>query len=125
MKFELNLVREEWKRGEKGRWKKSDGNVKWSSNRKTVKKLRTTTLLLIGMVLRNEEMTINHSISKTQECLCDNQTQLMGLRIEQKDCGEWYGCDCSEEMCVNQRMKKEVMWMMCYSEFHELIGDEQ
>ena len=29
LKFELNLRREEWKRGEKGRWKKSDGNVMW------------------------------------------------------------------------------------------------
>ena len=29
MKFELNLRRGEWKRGEKGRWKKSDGNVMW------------------------------------------------------------------------------------------------
>ena len=30
MKFELNLRREEWKSGEKGRWKKSDGNVMWN-----------------------------------------------------------------------------------------------
>ena len=48
LKFELNLRREEWKRGEKGRWKKSDGNVMWDG-------------LWDGCSFKNKIIIITHS----------------------------------------------------------------